>query len=114
MILEGFWRWRVWWVEKEKKENQQKIADCWVFGDLCFGKELESNVVCGVLGFGIIGAVLIQWLEKIGAKDWVLGFCVGGVLMGLGLRRGEMQKWVERVRVCSPIMQVKKKKKTFW
>ncbi|GMY35576.1 hypothetical protein FCV25MIE_30818 [Fagus crenata] len=122
----GVWFWKVFggggfdgWRRRKRKINRKLL----IFGflvicglGLClwFGKELESNVVCGVLGFGIIGAALIQWLEKIGAKDWVLGFCVGGVLMGLGLRRGEMQRWVERVGACSPIMQIKKKKNKFW
>ena len=122
----GFWFWKVFggggfdgWRRRRKRNRNLLILGFLVIcglGFLLFGKELQlqSNVLSKVLGFGLIGAVLIQWCENRGAKDWIFGFCVGGVLMGLGLRMEEMQKWVERVRVCSPIMQVKKMKKKSW
>ncbi|KAL0013478.1 hypothetical protein SO802_000547 [Lithocarpus litseifolius] len=121
----GFWFWKVFggggfdgWRRRRKRNRNLLILG---FLAICglgflFGKELQlqSNVLGGVLGFGLIGSVLIQWCENRGAKDWIFGFCVGGVLMGLGLRKEEMQKWVEKFRVCSPIMQVKKLKKKSW
>ena len=43
-------------MEKEKKENQQNIADCWVFGDLWFGFVFvvweRVRKQCGLWGFG--------------------------------------------------------------
>lgn len=94
-----------------RRRNNKRKSMLLVFSVICglaflFGKELERNVLCGFSVLGLLGVLSIQWSGKRKTKDWVLGFCLGGALVGLGLRRGEMQKWVERLRVCSPIMVV--------
>jgi hypothetical protein len=43
-----------------------------------------------IFGLGLL--LYYFWLGKRRSKDWVLGFCVGGVLMGFGLRREQVQK----------------------
>ncbi|KAB1202186.1 hypothetical protein CJ030_MR8G009795 [Morella rubra] len=73
---------------------------------LLFGKELERNVLGGFLGFWLLGRFLIQWWEKRRTKDWLLGFCLGVVFVGLGLKKDQMQNIVERIMVCSPMMDV--------
>jgi hypothetical protein len=114
----GVWLWKVFggggfdgWRRKGKIK-MLLLGFLLIFGlGLLFGKELERNVLCGCLGIGLLDVVLIQWWGKRRSKDWVLGFCVGGVLMGFGLRREQMQKWVERVRVCPPMMEVGRRRR---
>ncbi|KAB5529329.1 hypothetical protein DKX38_019410 [Salix brachista] len=75
-----------------------------------FGGKLKIDVISGVLVLSLLGAVLIKGFKR-GIKDWVLGFCFFGVLLILGLKKGEMQKWVERCRVCSPVLVLLKGKR---
>ncbi|KAJ6876845.1 hypothetical protein NC651_029760 [Populus alba x Populus x berolinensis] len=75
-----------------------------------FGGELKIDVVSGVLVLSLLGAVLVKGFKR-GIKDWILGLCFFGVLLGLGLKKGEMQKWVERCRVRSPVLVLMKGKR---
>ncbi|KAJ6694289.1 hypothetical protein OIU85_005016 [Salix viminalis] len=74
------------------------------------GGKLKIDVISGVLVLSLLGAVLIKGFKR-GIKDWVLGFCFFGVLLILGLKKGEMQKWVERCRVRSPVLVLLKGKR---
>lgn len=94
---------------RSKKKRNSMLLVFFVICGLAFllGKELERNLLCGFSVLGLLGVLWIQWLGNRKTKDWVLGFCLGGVLVGMGLlRRGGMRKWVERLRVCSPVMEV--------
>ena len=114
----GVWFWKVFggggfggWRRKRKR-NMLLLGFLLIFGlGLLFGKEVERNVLCGCLGIVLLDVVLIQWWGKRRSKDWVLGFCIGGVLMGFGLRREQVQKWVERVRVCPPMMDIGRRRR---
>lgn len=75
-----------------------------------FGGELKIDVVSGVLVLSLLGAVLVKGFKR-GIKDWILGLCFFGVLLGLGLKKGEMRKWVERCRVRSPVLVLMKGKR---
>ncbi|KAE8010180.1 hypothetical protein FH972_006570 [Carpinus fangiana] len=82
-----------------------------VFGGGGFGgwrRKRKRNML--LLGFLLIfGLGLLFGKER--SKDWVLGFFIGGVLMGFGLRREQVQKWVERVRVCPPMMDIGRRRR---
>ncbi|KAJ6974515.1 hypothetical protein NC653_030574 [Populus alba x Populus x berolinensis] len=83
----GFWKGfgggRFDWVGK-KREDEFRVFRL-------FGGELKIDVVSGVLVLSLLGAVLVKGF-KTGIKDWILGLCFFGVLLGLGLKKGEMQK----------------------
>ncbi|CAK7340744.1 unnamed protein product [Dovyalis caffra] len=79
-------------------------------GLFLFGGELKIDVVSGVLVLSLLGAVLIKGFQR-GVKDWILGLCFFGVLLGLGSKREDMQKWVERCGVRSPVLVLMKGKR---
>ncbi|GAV63180.1 hypothetical protein CFOL_v3_06700 [Cephalotus follicularis] len=64
------------------------------------GRELQSNEFWYVLGVGLFIVVLVKGWKR-GLEDMVLGLCWFGVLVGLGLKREEVQKMVKRFRVSS-------------
>lgn len=103
----GFDGWR---RRRRGKNNLGFLVVCGLA--LYFGIELKSEVFWWVLGlgFGLFGVVFVKGWKR-GVKDWVLGLCWFGVLVGLGLRREEMQKWVERFRVGSPVLEIVRKRK---
>ncbi|KAF3454446.1 hypothetical protein FNV43_RR04893 [Rhamnella rubrinervis] len=74
-----------------------------------FGR--ESNVVWCVLGFSPIGIALIQWWEQRGIQGWILGFCICSLLVGLGFRREEVQKWVGKCSLCSPMTETGRRRR---
>ncbi|KAL0552531.1 hypothetical protein IC582_011647 [Cucumis melo] len=71
----------------------------------------EINEVCGILGFAVFSVALIQLWQKIGiSKHFVLGFGLFGILIALGLRRSEVQKWVRKLGFYSPKMKSLRRK----
>lgn len=76
---------------------------------LLIGRELGSEFFWGVLGVSLFGFSIGGW--KRGFKDWVLGFCCCAVLMGLGLKNQEVQRWVEKSRVRFPSMNVARRRR---
>ncbi|CAB4285287.1 unnamed protein product [Prunus armeniaca] len=68
---------------------------------LLFGSEVESNVLCCGLGFGLSGVAMVQWWEKIG----IFAVFFGGVLVGFGFKREELKKWGLKLRACYPIIE---------
>ncbi|KDP23532.1 hypothetical protein JCGZ_23365 [Jatropha curcas] len=113
----GFWKvfgdgnsdgWR-----RRKNTNLQLLGILVVcgLGLLLFGREqLKCEVfLCGVLASGLLVTVLIKGNKK-RLKNWVLGICLVGALMGLRLRRKEMQQWLHRLSVCLPALELVKGK----
>ncbi|KAJ4830311.1 hypothetical protein Tsubulata_018248 [Turnera subulata] len=94
---------------KRGKRNLGLLLVCGLGLFSVLGRDLRSEVA-GVLALCFLGAFLIKELRK-GVKGWFLGLCLFGGLLGLGLRRDDMQKWVERVRACSPTLEIMKGKK---
>ncbi|XP_057497181.1 uncharacterized protein LOC130781842 [Actinidia eriantha] len=58
---------------------------------LVLGKQIDFDVFLGVLAISLLGVSIRGW--KRGFKDWILGFCFCAVLVGLGLRRENFQRW---------------------
>ncbi|XP_038886968.1 uncharacterized protein LOC120077138 [Benincasa hispida] len=78
---------------------------------LLFMTDFEIDTVCGVLGFALFSVALIQlWLKSGISKDFVWGFGLFGILIALGLRRSEMQKWVGKLGIYSPKMKSLRRK----
>lgn len=78
---------------------------------LLFVTDFEINEVCGILGFAVFSVALIQLWQKIGiSKHFVLGFGLFGILIALGLRRSEVQKWVRKLGFYSPKMKSLRRK----
>ncbi|XP_022150779.1 uncharacterized protein LOC111018844 [Momordica charantia] len=71
---------------------------------LLFFTELEIDAVCGILGFALFSVALIQLWQK------SLGFLLFGILIALGLRRSEVQKWVGKLGIYSPKMKSLRRK----
>ncbi|KAF2285919.1 hypothetical protein GH714_008965 [Hevea brasiliensis] len=69
---------------------------------LLFGRELKSDLLCGVFALGFLVTLLIRGYRR-RIKDWVLGLCFVGVLLGLRLRREDTQHWVQWLRVCPTV-----------
>ncbi|KAF8376809.1 hypothetical protein HHK36_031519 [Tetracentron sinense] len=65
-------------------------------------KEFDMGLGLGVWGLSLLGFSIRSW--KRGIKDWILGFCCCPVIVLLGLRREELQRWVGGSTVCSPVM----------
>ncbi|OVA05780.1 hypothetical protein BVC80_9037g46 [Macleaya cordata] len=70
-----------------------------------FRKEFEGlgDMGIGVVGLFLLGVVERDW--KRGIRGWIFGFCSCALMVFLGLRREELQKWVQGFRVRSPIME---------
>lgn len=77
---------------------------------LLFGGALKSDVYLGVPVLSLLGAVLIKGFKR-GVKDWVLGLCLFGVLLCLGLKKEDMQKWIVKYGVRSPVLVRGKRKR---
>ncbi|KAK9137207.1 hypothetical protein Sjap_007801 [Stephania japonica] len=60
-------------------------------------KEFEAFARFGDLGIGVLlGMILLANLREFN-KAWVLGFCSCALMVGLALKRDELQKWVKRL-----------------
>ncbi|XP_068341528.1 uncharacterized protein [Pyrus communis] len=68
---------------------------------LLFGGDVESNVVFCGLGFGLSGVAMVQWWDKIG----IFAIFFGGVLVGLGFQREELQKLGLKIGAFCPAME---------
>lgn len=78
---------------------------------LLFLTDFEIDAVCGVLGFAVFSVALIQLWQKSGISiDFIWGFGLFGILIALGLRRSEVQKWVRKLGICSPKMKSLRRK----
>ncbi|KAL7003048.1 hypothetical protein U1Q18_004206 [Sarracenia purpurea var. burkii] len=88
---EGFDGWRG--KRKNKLGFFGFVMACGLGMWLIRGKELDREVFLGVLAFSLLGVSYNGW--KRGFKDWVLGFCFCAVLVGLGLRRENLQRWAK-------------------
>lgn len=98
------------WRGRKRRLGLTLFGLVMVFGfAVLIGRELGTEYFWGVLGVSLFGFSIGGW--KRGFKDWVLGFCCCAVLMGLGLRNQEVLKWLERSRVCSPIMNVARRRR---
>ena len=98
------------WRGRKRRSGLTLFGLVMVFGfAVLIGRELGTEYFWGVLGVSLFGFSIGGW--KRGFKDWVLGFCCCAVLMGLGLRNQEVLKWLERSRVCSPIMNVARRRR---
>ena len=75
-----------------------------------FGKELKIDAfLYGVLTLGLMSCVLNKGYKR-GVKDMVL-VCFVGALMGLRLKREDVQQWLQKSRVCSPVFELVKGKR---
>ncbi|OMO99121.1 hypothetical protein COLO4_13498 [Corchorus olitorius] len=72
---------------------------------LWFGKELRSELVFGVLGFGFFVAALIKEWNK-GLKNWIFGVCCVGVLVGFGLSGNKGMKLIQETKISSSSSQM--------
>ncbi|KAL5709244.1 hypothetical protein ACHQM5_019955 [Ranunculus cassubicifolius] len=81
-----------------------------LFVVLMLGKDFEGF---GELGIGVLGLGLLWILErdwKRGVKGWTLGFCSCAVMVVLGLKREDLQKWCQRSRVHCHVNDLFRKK----
>lgn len=91
----------------KRKNTSLLIGFLFVCGlALLFVTDFEIDAVCGVLGFALFSVALTQLWQKGGiSKDFVCGFGLFGILIALGLRRSEVQKWVGKLGIYSPKMK---------
>ncbi|KAK9139676.1 hypothetical protein Scep_009357 [Stephania cephalantha] len=69
-------------------------------------KEFDSFVMFGDLGIGVLlGLILLVNLREFN-KGWILGFCSCALMVGLGIKRDELQKWVKRLSVSLPVKRL--------
>ncbi|XP_059652505.1 uncharacterized protein LOC132299730 [Cornus florida] len=102
----GFDGWR-----GKRKKNLGFLGFLMVFGLglwLLLGKEMDKDVFWGGSGLALFGVLITAW--KRGAKDWILGFCFGAVLMGVGLKREELQKWAKGCRAMEIVRRRKRRR----
>ncbi|KAI3448647.1 hypothetical protein Pfo_005312 [Paulownia fortunei] len=86
-----------------KRRGRTKIVGilviCVVLGLwLVVGKELvlDADAFLGGLGLLLFGLSVEGWRR--GAKDWILGFCCCAFLVGLVLKKDDLQTWVRCFR----------------
>lgn len=118
--VEGIQRRWVWWVEGKKEEDAIVNWFLIVCGiALLFFYRIRDWCCCGIHGFAVFSVALIQLLQKRAiTTNFVCGFCLFGILIALGLRRSEVQKWVGKLGIHGPKMKSWrrkiKRKKIFW
>ncbi|KAJ4719498.1 Transmembrane protein [Melia azedarach] len=115
-ILKGFEREGFgWWRRRRRKGNLWLIVCLVVFGSLFLflflGRELTSDVLCGILSLGLFGIVLVKGLKK-NFKNCLFGLCCFGALLGLALRREAAIKWINELKVCAPMVEIVRRGKS--
>lgn len=76
---------------------------------LLLGQELDCDWFWEFLSFAMFG-VSITFCNR-GFQDWVLGFCCCLSLLNLCLGREKVQKWVEKFKIFSPLMEVVRRRR---
>ncbi|KAG7030256.1 hypothetical protein SDJN02_08603, partial [Cucurbita argyrosperma subsp. argyrosperma] len=78
---------------------------------LCVFTDFELDAICGALGFALFSVALIQLWQRSGiSKHFVWGFGLFGILIALGLRRSEVQKWAGKLGFYRPKMKSLRRK----
>ncbi|XP_050221003.1 uncharacterized protein LOC126671286 [Mercurialis annua] len=90
------------WGRKRKKKINLGFLLVLELGLVLLAKEFKIDAFYSVL---ILGLILIKGFKR-GITDLVVQICFVGALMGLKLKRGEMQQWLQKVRVCSPVVEL--------
>ncbi|EEF49812.1 conserved hypothetical protein [Ricinus communis] len=110
----GSWFWRGFdgWRRKRKNINFWFLGFLIVcgLGKVLLGKDLKKDAFYGVLALGSSLTILIKGFRK-AVKYLVLELCFVGALMGLRLKRQDMQQWVQKVRDCTPAFQLARGKR---
>ncbi|PIA30837.1 hypothetical protein AQUCO_05400141v1 [Aquilegia coerulea] len=78
---------------------------------LMLGKEFKGF---GELGLGILGLLFLVVLErdwKRGIKGWTFGFCSCALMVVLGFKREDLQKWIQGSKVHYPVMDLFRSKR---
>lgn len=90
--------------------RRRKKSDFWFYGfwalcglGLLFGMEMKNNVLSWAFGLSPFLIFLIQWRKWRGIQGWILGFFFWGFLLGLGFKREELKKYVERFSFFPPL-----------
>ncbi|KAM7472787.1 hypothetical protein LguiA_010970 [Lonicera macranthoides] len=101
------------------RRKKRKLGFLWVlvvgFGLglwLILGKEIDSDVFRGVLGLSLFGVSVNGW--KLGFKDWFLGFCCCAFLVGLGLNRENLQRWVKGFSSMDILRRRRQRRRGIW
>uniref|UniRef100_A0A5B7BDG4 Transmembrane protein n=1 Tax=Davidia involucrata TaxID=16924 RepID=A0A5B7BDG4_DAVIN len=76
---------------------------------LILGKELDIDVFLGGLGLSLFGVSINGW--KRGFKDWILGFCCCAVLVGVVLKREDLQKLAKGWRAMKIVSRRKRRRR---
>ncbi|XAR52580.1 hypothetical protein NMG60_11020724 [Bertholletia excelsa] len=70
-------------------------------------KELDPNLALGVLGISLLGFSIDGWRR--GVKDWILGFCFCAVVVVLGWRTKNLQRWAKGLEAMKKTRRRKRK-----
>ncbi|KAF5740073.1 hypothetical protein HS088_TW11G00137 [Tripterygium wilfordii] len=111
----GFWKGLGggfnWW-RRGRKKNLELLLFVVVFGLWVFwGRELRNDLFWGISGLGLFWAVLRKEWRRV-VNNLVFGICCFGVLVCLGLRKGELTKCVQKIGISSPNPQNIKSRKS--
>ncbi|CAN0925952.1 hypothetical protein LINGRAHAP2_LOCUS35042 [Linum grandiflorum] len=67
-----------------------------------------KDLILGVSALSLISAILVQGIER-GARDWILGLCIFGAGVILGMKRDDLRKWVQmQGNTCSSVLLLRK------
>ncbi|CAL1399979.1 unnamed protein product [Linum trigynum] len=70
--------------------------------------KVDKDLIIGVLTSALVSAILVEGFGR-GARDLVLGFCIFGVGVTLGLRRDDLQKLAQKQGFTVPsVLQLNK------